>query len=392
VKYRGIFLAVLFTAICATFASVAVCQDKSNYVPQPGKFPPADAGAYVAGELVIVDPANRRGALRLDGDGSERYHAGPLHYFAMLPYGMIYYNGAPAELRDIPIGTHVQGYFFVPPVGEEATIPPLPKDQEKYQLKFNHAVSLEDDFSYYQRRGQAWKVVSLDVEKGKINVAPAGETVKDGINKPYTFDIDHVTRVWKERKLVELDAIVPETIVQLNLGWSPGWRDKEFGVAEIWLDDESRKFATELQRRRHIRYEKQRWLPGWIDHVEHNDFGGGMVTLTLFGGMDPSLYEELKATQDKGFGVASAEKTLRTWFHRADKKIGQVVEWKETPNPPPGSSGIQIRLKFTELLEGYRPGHCVRLKGHEWIFVTMPPEERVKSPDDQKRSATFNLP
>ena len=40
---------------------------------------------------MFVDAVNRRGVLRLDGDG-------PLHYFAMLPYGMIGYHGAPAEL------------------------------------------------------------------------------------------------------------------------------------------------------------------------------------------------------------------------------------------------------------------------------------------------------
>ena len=32
------------------------------------------------------------------------------HPFAMLPYGIVRYHGAPADLRDIPLGTvlHVQ--------------------------------------------------------------------------------------------------------------------------------------------------------------------------------------------------------------------------------------------------------------------------------------------
>ena len=116
------------------------------------------------------------------------------------------------------------------------------------------------------------------------------------------------------------------------------------------------------------------------------------MTITLFGGMDPSLYGELQATQEKGCGVAVSEQTLRTWFHRADKKIGDVLEWKEIEHPPPGSSGIQIRLKFTELLDGYRPGRIVRVKCHDWIFVTMPPEDRIKSLEDQQRSSTLGLP
>jgi hypothetical protein len=126
-------------------------------------------------------------------------------------------------------------------------------------------------------------------------------------------------------------------------------------------------------------------VPGWIDSVENFDFGGGIVTLTLFGGMDQTLYNELKASQAAGFGVAVAEKTLRTWSHRSDKKIGQVLEWKDLPNPPPGSSGQQIRLKFQELLDGYRPGRIVRVKSIDWIFVTIPTEERMKSLEDRER-------
>ena len=390
---RSWLLSIVCSAVCCLLLDPATAQESAHPVPKAGEFPPPNTGTYLAGELVIIDPVNRRGGLRLDGnEPHDRYHSGPLHYFAMLPYGMLSFNGAPAELRDIPLGTHVHGYFYVPPVGEEATIPPLPKDMERYEIKQNHAVSLEDDFSFYQRRGQSWKVVSIDSKKGKIHVAPAGQMAQDGINTPSTFDIDDLTKVWKGHTLVELTDIAPDQIVQFNLGWSPGWRDREFTVSELWLDDESRKFATDLQRRRHVKYQKQRWLPGWIDSVEDNDYGGGIITLTLFGGMDPSLYAELKATQDKGFGVAVAEKSLRTWFHRSDKKIGQVIEWKESENPPSGSSGIQVRLKFTELLDGYRPGRVVRVKCHDWLFVTMPSEERVKTMEEQQRSTLFRLP
>ncbi len=390
---RSCWLLIVCSAVCCLLPDAAEAQEAAHPVPQAGQFPPPNTGTYLAGELVLIDPVNRRGGLRLDGnEPHDRYHSGPLHYFAMLPYGMASFNGAPAELKDIPLGTHVHGYFYVPPIGEEATIPPLPKDMERYEIQQNHALSLEDDFSFYQRRGQSWKVVSIDPKKGKINVAPVGPLVQDGINTPYTFDIDDLTQVWKGRTLVELADIAPDQIVQFNLGWSPGWRDREFTVSELWLDDDSRKFATDHQRRRHVKSQKQRWLPGWIDSVEDNDYGGGIVTLTLFGGMDPSLYAELKATQDKGFGVAVAEKSLRTWFHRSDKKIGQVIEWKETDNPPPGSSGIQVRLKFTELLDGYRPGRVVRVKCHDWLFVTMPSEERVKTIEEQQRSTLFRLP
>jgi len=305
----------------------------------------------------------------------------------MLPYGMVGYNGAPAELRDVPLGTHMHGYFHLAPRGEEDTIPPYQRANPH-----NHALTLEDDFSYYQRRGQAWKIVAVDLKKNKLDVAATGKPVKDGINGKYTFDIDSNTRVWKGRSIVELDSLAPEQTVQLNLSWAQGAVNKEFVVTDVWLDDESRKFATEMQRRRHVRYQQQRWLPGWIDSIEHFDYGGAVITITLFGGMDQSLYDDMKASRDTGYWVAAAEKTLRTWFHRADRKVGRVQDWKEIENPPLGSSGIQLRLKFVEVLEGYRPGRNVRLKCDRWAFVTMPFEERVKSLEEQKRSAVLSLP
>jgi hypothetical protein len=363
------------------FQAACFAQDNKEYIPRPGQFPPSDAGRYVAGELVTVDPVNRRGVLRLDGDPNHYEHEA-LHPFAMLPYGMIWYNGAPAELRDVPIGTHLHGYFFLPPQGEEATISAL-KGAAGFSIPQNHAISLEDDFSFYQRRGQAWKVVSLDAGKGKIQVVSAGPSVRDGLSGARTFDIDATARIWKDRRLVEMTDIAAGQTVQINFTWTGAWAQGELGVCDIWLDEASRDFATEFQRRRHIKYEHVRWMPGWVDQVEHNDFGGGIVTVTLFGGMDPSLYEELKGNKEKGFGVAVAEKTLRTWSHRTDKKIGQVIEWKEIANPPLGSAGIQLRLKFTELLDGYRPGRIVRVKSDSWTFITIPFEERMKSLDER---------
>ena len=170
--------------------------------------------------------------------------------------------------------------FFAPPEGEENSIPPLPEEQKTFTIKHNHVISLEDDFNYYQRRGQGWKVVSVDAEKQKIDVQPTSEMTNDGINTPYTFDIDIVTHVWKGRQLVELNTVVPGMVVQFSLGWSQGRLDEVFSVSDIWLDKESRESATE----------RQRWVPGWIDTVEHFDFGGGIVTLTFFA-IDPALIE-----------------------------------------------------------------------------------------------------
>ena len=374
-------------------------ENKKDYIPKLDEFPPPNTGTYIAGELVMVDPINRRGGLRLDGGGcGGLYHVGPIHQFVMLPYGMIWYHGAPAELRDIPIGTHLHGYLYLPSVGEEETIPPprpygSATSELRYVPKYNYAISLEDDFSFYQRRGQMWEIVSIDIprwtidealgvvtpgdatQRGKLHVVSTGQAAKDGISGKYTFEIDQSTRVWKRRKPVELQDIAPKQIVQLDLTWTPGWRDREYCISDIWINEESREISNELQRRRHIRYQRYHWLAGWVDQVEHEDFGGGIVTITLFGGMDPSLYEEFKAKKEKDFDIAVAEKTLRTWWHNNDKKSGQVIEWKEIENPPPGSSGHQLRLKFTELLKGYRPGRIIRVRCDGWPNQRLSAEE-----------------
>ncbi len=358
---------------------------ENDTVPAYGKFPQQGVGVYLAGELVSVDHVNRRGAIRLVGDNNDdRYHSAPSHRFALLPYGTVRYHGAPAELRDVPIGTVLHGYFVLPPEGDTSI--PLPeKNASRYLLKQTHAVQLEDDFSFYQRQGRAWKVASIEAEQGKLKVSATGQPSKDGLQGEQVFEIDSSTRVWKGREIAELKDVAVEQVVQLNLTWAPDWKNGQFHVADVWLDDESRAVAAEVQRRIHVRHQRTRWLAGWVDHVEHLQAGRGIVTVTLFGGMDASLYEAAKAQAKPGGGasIAAGEPTLRTWWQEHDSKNGPVLDFKHDPNPPLGSSGLQLRVQIGELLEGYRPGRIVRFRPNGFPNVKLPPEERVKSLEDR---------
>jgi hypothetical protein len=362
---------------------------ENDEILQVGKFP-AQPGNYLAGELVTVDAINRRGGLRLDGDfNDDRYDKAQPHEFAMLPYGMIYYHGAPAELRDIPLGTHLNGSFYLPSAGEEKTIPPT-LGPPQYGSKYNHAVLLEDDFSFYSRRGQEWKVVSIDkkaltgrqdgypsYQPGRLKVVAVGKNAENGLNGEHTLWINESARVWSGRTLLDWDALAKDQVVQLNLTWCPDWSVREFGVSDVWIDKESQAAATEMQRRIHVRYQRNRWLPGWIDHVEHETGGRGIVTITLFGGMDESLYDEIKA-KDRPLSVAAAENTLRTYWKDHDCMSGGIIDIKLIENPPLGSSGIEIRWKAGALLDGFRPGRIVRLNKDGWPKVKNPPEERLR--------------
>ncbi|HQZ66556.1 MAG TPA: hypothetical protein PLY87_15805, partial [Planctomycetaceae bacterium] len=120
--------------------------------PKSGEFPPpAEAKAY-RGELVFVDHVNRRGSLRLHIDG--HFNEGHLHHFAMLPYGMIRYQDAPAELRDIPIGTVLYGRFYLPPDPATSAVPNVNGNDATAPAE-NYAILLEDGPSFCLREGKA---------------------------------------------------------------------------------------------------------------------------------------------------------------------------------------------------------------------------------------------
>ncbi|MDG2380045.1 MAG: hypothetical protein P8N76_00080 [Pirellulaceae bacterium] len=370
--------------------AVETTQPVQDHVPQPGSFPPAGAGVNLSGDLVVSDPMNRRGGLR-KGDGTSEPRR---HYFAMLPYGTVWYHGAPADIRDIPVGTHMHGRFLLPIHGEEETIPPLTEEQLKRNPtgKYNHAFLLEDDVSFYSRQGRSWQV--LDTEQGggpaprlKLSVEPLGPEIKDGINKPILFDIDPSTRIWKNGRLVGIDQIKAGQQVQVNLTWGPF---ESLATTDIWLDDASLKSFKEIQRQRHLRLIRSRFLPGWVDAVKNNDTGGGEMTVTLFGGMDPLLYEEVLSSKHPR--ICDAETTLRTWGYHAEYAVhGETLEREEIENPPPGSSGIQLKLKVPQMLDGFRPGRVIRIKG-PWTYVLLPHDEWLMTPDDFKRSSRMILP
>ena len=98
----GAAIIFLVTVCLARNNTVVVADEKTDalrdHVPRPGVFPPKGAGVPLDGDLVVSDPINRRGALRKGRNT-------PRHYFAMLPYGLVWYHGAPADVRHIPPAT-----------------------------------------------------------------------------------------------------------------------------------------------------------------------------------------------------------------------------------------------------------------------------------------------
>ena len=91
------------------------------YRPVAGKFPLLEQAKAYDGQLAFVDHANRRGSLRVTG--GELMHRTPPVPFALLPYGMVRYHGAPADLRNVPLGTMLHGLFYLPPDPKLSSVP-----------------------------------------------------------------------------------------------------------------------------------------------------------------------------------------------------------------------------------------------------------------------------
>jgi hypothetical protein len=390
---RRLSTAALVTSVTPWHMPTLCAQTPPDLKNTSSSFPPLEKAVYLSGELAVLDPINRRAGLRIDCAirDEKRASEGPLHYFAMLPCGEVWFHGAPATFQDIPPGTHVHGYFFAPPPGEEGTIAPPPAESTGLIPPENHALLLEDDVSFARRHGFQWKILSIAREASKLRVETAGTPPSHGPSGTLVLDFDVATRVWEKGRAVSLDRLEPGQIVSLNFARGINWTDHEFGVNDVWLDEESLLQFTEQQNKRNIRYHRIRWLPAVVESVEPFDYGGGNVTLALFGGVARELIDDLYRDRNERIAVAVAEPTLRTWRHRGDRVFAKLRDW-ETAKPRPGFSGVRLHLKFAELLDHFRPGNAVRVKAESWLFISNTPEERIKSPEDRILNRTLRLP
>ena len=331
---------------------------------KPGQFPPAGSSHAVSGELIALDHVNRTGLLRPDRDDTQRRGEWDIaRPFVMLPYGSFHYHGSPAELRDIPIGTHLHGQFYAderPPVTKK-NAPVVPD-------KFTRAIRLEDDFSFHTRQGRAWRVESVQLDTGTLTLLGVDRAGKPD-PKPIAFRITPAMRVWKGRGFGSLSDITTGQTVQVNLTVctlkGPG------RVTDIWLDEESRSAATARQLEVHRLFQREHGLAAWVDDVDNKQ---GIVTATLFDGFDSKLLESF--VLNESVAAAVTEETLRTWDQINDVKRGPILSLDRQPSNTPGNSGVRVKFKPSNLLEGYRPGRIIRLFPASWKVDDLPREER----------------
>ena len=384
-------------AVRARGAEPSPAANPADITPPWGTFPKPGAGIELAGELVVVDHVNRRFGLRLDGDFNKyRYFNDAKLKATLLPYGEVWYHGAPADLADIPLGTRLQGRFLLPP--KDAPPRPLPSDHEKAFPPPLHdrALVVEDGFSHERRRGRAFRIDKLEIkrdeyvygdlkfaiDRGTIvltQVKASGQPLDGPPDTPKdaAYTVDFSTRVWKDGRPGALADLAVGQIVQANLGWSPEWGNRQFHCLDIWIDEASCQVAIEQQRRLHLRRMRHYLLPAWIEKVEYEPDGSGLLTLTYFAGMDRQLYDEIQ-TKDPYRRLKRADHRLRIiGGSQGDNGAGSHVQKVHVdPAPPPGSSGIthEVRVGAGNHEEGLRPGRFIRVSHRSWPGGILPPE------------------
>lgn len=383
--------------------------------PEAGKFPPLEKAHTYRGELVFVDHANRRGSVRVQSAGIFRFSAP--HPFALLPYGMVGYHGAPADLRDIPLGTMLHVRAFLPPDPKSSAVPVLPVDN---RLKSgqggpgtapaeNHVLLLEDEPSYCRREGLVWKLQDVELQNraGTIVARREPREGRDAAAVEETLTFDAATRIWRGREYLRVDHLIAEgswpidgkkslggQAVHLGITWrpTPGGVFSRFHIADIWLDEAAMQQAAQRQTELHKAFIRSRWMPAQIEAVEYGKFGRATVTATLFGGIDASLYADFKS----GIAVLvnAAENTLKhteggTAGPTQMAARGTIHDVTKTPGEAPlGSSGIQIRFETDLITEGLRPTRVVRIRPASWPDVHLPREEYVGRGDLEERFPT----
>jgi hypothetical protein len=260
--------------------------------PEAGKFPPLEKAHSYRGELVFVDHVNRRGSLRVQAAGT--YFRNPPQPFALLPYGIVRYHGAPADLRDIPLGTVMHVRAFLPPDPKLSAVPVLPVDNKEKIAGYsgtgvapaeNHILLLEDEPSHCQREGMVWKLKEVDLKnnEGMIVASCEPKTGGDGKAAEEKLTFDAATCIWRGRERLGIADLIAEgtwpasgkksldgQAVLLGITWkpTPDGVFTRFHISDIWLDETATQRAAQIQTETHKAFIRSRWMPAWVDAVE----------------------------------------------------------------------------------------------------------------------------
>lgn len=333
---------VLQLSLAAGAAVCCVCSSAHAqapaYRPQPLEFPPFNSEHRMGGALVSVDFILRKGQFREAGLGA-------LVDFSLPSYGTITYLGAEADLRDVPLDTHLVFFMHLDEEGSS----------------FSRAAAIRDQFSLDAAEGLTYRLEEVKPAEGKLLTTRHRATGKAEGPAQAVLTVNPSTRFWKGAKQVTLQDLKPgdELLYNATSSTSP----HPDTCTDIWVGAETHKLATETQRGKFLEFLKARGLPAWVEKTE-----GNKVTLTIFSGEPQRFMETFKdeIVKGKDMRVCVANDELRTWNPPVDAERGRIEEVQPFPVTGFGSSGVRLTLTLGNMLEGFRKGRVVRLLGSGW--------------------------
>ena len=406
--------------ILAISVSASGGEQDEPYRPQTGKFPPIEKAHAYRGELIFVDHPNRRGSIRVEGTG--KFYRNDPHPFALLPYGMVRYHNAPADLRDVPLGTVMHAYGFLPPDPKTSSVPVLPPDNKDKDAGHyrgtgifpaeNHILLLEDEPSHCKRNGLVWKLKEVNLNNLNGTIVARRQPKDGGKTKvePQTMTFDSATRIWRGRESIRISDLIEEKVwpdngkkdlsdqsVLLGITWKPAPGDglsgafTSFHISDIWLDDQSIEHAAYFQTQKNNSFIRTRWMPALVTDVSYGKFGRATISATLFGGMSESLYSHFR--KGEGGQINGTENTLKhTAGHYGPGHMasgGKIIRvTKQEGKIPLGSSGVQVHFETGLVIEAIRPGRVVRIRPNSWPKSQIPREEYLFNNSPENRFPT----
>ena len=133
----------------------------------------------------------------------------------------------------------------------------------------------------------------------------------------------------------------------------------------LTTDDGHQGPPDAAQVKRFADFTVARGVAGWIDKTE-----GNLVTVTFFSS-DPQAFKQqwgaAFALNKSGGKLCVANDELRTWNPPVDGEGFTITEVREVPAENVfGCSGLQVVLKVSNMLEGFRRGRVVRVFASGW--------------------------
>jgi hypothetical protein len=184
-------------------------------------------------------------------------------------------------------------------------------------------------------------------------------------------DFIHRSGRFRTEKGDLIDFTMPPYAIMKYRGAESDLRDVPLGAKMDFLMLTDGKLLTtddgqkpDLEQQKKFReFTEKRGVAGWITKTEAKT-----VTVALFSG-DPAFYKSAYAellAKGKTTKTCVANDELRTWNPGVDGEGGSILDVQKLPTDRFGSSGYQITVSVSNMLEGFRRGRVVRIFLQGW--------------------------